>query len=233
LINFNKFFFKLINKIVIINNYLYNEDYWVDEYVNDLYKYLNKKDELSLEQILRINFTFSIKLMSIIFNPIIFIIFYYFKDETKIKEFLSLKEDKEFLNYFLISLCLLIPEIALQIILINIIQIYYKMNINDYLKSCYIRYISRESNFINMRDTMELNINKFWRSLDSFLFSEQFFLNLFLGTSSLLLFFIGFIILSFYSYNPLGEPYLIFIVIIFFVYILVLHILIILFKFIF
>ena len=229
----NKFFFKLINKIVIINNYLYNEDYWVDEYVNDLYKYLNKKDELSLEQILRINFTFSIKLMSIIFNPIIFIIFYYFKDETKIKEFLSLKEDKEFLNYFLISLCLLIPEIALQIILINIIQIYYKMNINDYLKSCYIRYISRESNFINMRDTMELNINKFWRSLDSFLFSEQFFLNLFLGTSSLLLFFIGFIILSFYSYNPLGEPYLIFIVIIFFVYILVLHILIILFKFIF
>ena len=227
----NKFAFKLIHKIVIVNNYLYNEEHWIEDYEKNLYKYLNKRDdEFYLEQILRINYIISIKLMSILFNPIIFIIFFYFKEETKIKDFFSLKEDKICIHFFLISLSLLIPEMAFQIVLINIIQIYYNSNINDYLNSCNIRYKLRENNIINTTDTMELHINQFWRSLDFFLFSEQFFFYLFINSSSLLLLFIGIMILSIYSYNPFGEPYLIFIIIIFFVCILVLHIVIELFK---
>jgi hypothetical protein len=108
----------------------------------------------------------------------------------------------------------------------NIIQIYYDINNNDYLEFCNFRYNIRESNYINMRNTMEYGINKFWRSLDSYLFSEQYYLNVFVSTSCLLLFFIGIIILSSYSYNPFGEPYLIFIIIIFIVCLVVLHLII-------
>ena len=230
----NKFIYKLINKIVIVNNYLYNEDKWKEEYEKEIFKYLNKKDELSLEPILRINYIISVKLMSILFKPITLLIFYKFKEETKIKELFSLKEDKIYIHFFFLSIYLIIPEIILLMILTNIIQIYYNINNNDYLEFCNFRYNIRESDFINMRDTMEYGINKFWRSLDSYLFSEQYYLNLFISTSCLLYFFIGLLILSSYNYNPFGEPYLIFIVMIFIVCILVFHyILIRLFKFIF
>ena len=229
----NRFIYKLFNKIVIIDNYLYNEEDWKEEYKKEIYKYLNKKNELSLEPILRINYIFSIKLMSNFLNPITLIIFYYFREETEIKRLFSLKEDKTIIHYIIITSCIIIPEMFLQLILINIFQKYYDININDYLEYCNFRYNIRKTNFINMMDTMEFGINKFWRSLDSFLFSEQYFLYLFINSSSLILFCIGFIILTFYGYNPLGEPYLIFIGALFFLCIVVLHYLIKLFIFIF
>ena len=229
----NKFIYKLMNKIVIINNYLYNEDQWKEEYEKEIYKYLNKKDLLSLELILRIFFTFSLKLMSIILNPISFLLFYYFKEETKIKDFFLLNNEDILIHYLLISLSLIIPETASQLFLLNIIELYYNININDYLEFCHFRYKIRESNFINMRDTMKLGVNKFWRSLDGFLFSEQFFLNLFISSSSIILLNFGIIILNFYNYNPLGEPYLIFIIPLFSICIVILHFLIKLFTFIF
>ena len=222
----NKFVYKLFNKIVIINNYLYNEEKWKEEYEKEINKYLNKKEEISLEPILRINYIFSIKLISIILNPITIYIFYFFKEETKIKETFSLKEDSIFIHYIIMTSCFMIPEILLQIILINIFKKYYDIDIRDYLEYCDFRYSIRESDFINMRETMEYGINKFWRSLDSLLFSSQFFINLFISSSSLILLFIGIIILTFYSYNPLGEPYLIFIFGLFFFCILFLHLII-------
>ena len=230
--NANKFIYRLFNKIVIINNYLYNEEQWKEEYENEIYKYLNKKNEVSIEPILRINYIFSIKLMSILLTPITFYIFYFFKEETKIKDIFSLKEDIIFIHYIIMTSFFIIPEILLQIILINIFQKYYDISINDYLEYCDFRYSIRESDFINMRETMEFGINKFWRSLDSLLFSEQFFLNLFISSSSLILLFIGIIILTSYSYNPLGEPYLIFIFGLFFFCVLILHLLIKLFEYI-
>ena len=219
----NKLMYKLMHKIVIINNFLYNEEKWKEEYEKQVYKYLNKKDELSLEPILRINYLFSIKLMAVLFNPITVFIFYHFSEETKIKELFSLKEEGLYIHYFLLSLSIIIPEMILQLILINIIQIYYNININDYLEFCHFRYSIRETDFINMRYTMEYGINKFWRSLDALLFSEQYYLNLFISTSFLLLFIIGIIILTFYSYNPLGEPYLIFIIFVFLICIIIFH----------
>ena len=219
----NKLMYKLFHKIVIVNNFLYNEEKWKEEYEKQVYKYLNKKDELSSEPILRIIYLFSIKLMTVLFNPITIFIFYYFSEEIKIKELFSLKEEGLYIHFFLLSLSIIIPEMILQLILINIIQIYYNINVNDYLEFCHFRYSIRETDFINMRYTMEYGINKFWRSLDALLFSEQYYLNLFISTTFFLMFIIGIIILTFYSYNPLGEPYLIFIIFVFLICIIIFH----------
>ena len=209
---------KFINvfSFVKIKN-IYKEE--IDEKIENI-RFNENKNKLTIESVLRINLLFTIKLLSLILTPLVIFSFYIFSEATVLNKIFHLENNGIF-YYLVFSISIIFHEILIQMLITNYIEGIYGFRIQDYLGYCNFRYKMRNTNIIDMSETMDISINTFYRSLDSFLFSDQLYYVLFYSTMALFCELFGFIVSLENEYNPFNDPSLIifislFIVLLFF-----------------
>jgi hypothetical protein len=191
----------------------------IDEKIENI-RFNQNKNKLTIESVLRINLLFTIKLLSLILTPLVIFSFYIFSEATVLNTIFHLENNGIF-YYLVFSIAIIFHEILIQMLITNYIEGIYGFRIQDYLGYCNFRYKMRNTNIIDMSETMDISINTFYRSLDSFLFSDQLYYTLFYSTMSLFCVLFGFIVCLENEYNPFNDPSLIifiglFIVLLFF-----------------
>ena len=206
-------FFRLTNSLLVTLHY----DKVIDNLDEDMEKirFIEEKNKLTIEPILRVCYSFSSKLMFLIFLPSILYIISIFPEEIHSKKIFHIRHGNMY-YYIIFSVAIIIPELLIQYLILNYIQVIYGFRIEDYLGYCKYRYQIRLSDYIDSSQTMDISINSFWRSLDSLLFSEQFYLFFFYTSTSLLALLLGIIIIMVNSYNPFDDPTLFVILLLYF-----------------
>ena len=196
-------FYRMTNSFLITIHY----DKIIDNLDEDMEKirFIEEKNKLTIEPILRVCYSFSSKLMFLILLPSILYIMSIFPKEIHCIAIFHIRHGNMY-YYIIFSVAIIIPELLIQYLILNYIQVIYGYRIEDYLGYCKYRYHIRLSDYIDSTQTMDISINSFWRSLDSLLFSEQFYLFFFYTSSSLLSLLIGVIIFMVNSYNPFDDP---------------------------
>ena len=177
-------------------------------------QYLNHKNKSTIEPILRSMLVFSTNITALVIIPHCLIIMYIFDEEMQ--SFLSFDIKSGNLVYYIIfSLATILPEMLIEMILTNYTETMHGFRIQEYIGYCRYRYSTRNSGWIIMKHTMDTSINSFWRSLDSLLFSEQYYYLLYYASMSLVFLVLAFEIALNHQYNPFGEPMLAIFVLVF------------------
>ena len=171
-------------------------------------RFIEKKYKSTIEPILRTMLSFSVSVTSLVMIPHCLILMYIFEEETQAFVSFNLKSGN-LIYYIIFALAIFLPELIVEMILTNYTEIMHGYRIQDYIAYCRYRYFIRNSSWISTKDTMDTSINPFWRSLDSLLFSEQYYYLLFYASMSLVFLILSFEVALNHEYNPFGEPMLV------------------------
>ena len=206
------FFYRMTHSFLVTIHY----DKIIDNLDEDMEKirFVEEKNKLTIEPILRCCYSFSSKLMFLLLLPSILYIISLFSEEIHCKNIFHIRHGNIY-YYIVFSSCTIIPEIVIQYLILNYIQVIYGFRIEDYMGYCRYRYHIRLSDFIDTTQTMDISIHSFWRSFDSMLFSEQYYLSFFYTCCSLLSILFGVLISMVNSYNLFDDPFLFIIVLLF------------------
>ena len=206
------FFYRMTHSFLVTIHY----DKIIDNLDEDMEKirFVEEKNKLTIEPILRCCYSFSSKLMFLLLLPSILYIISLFSEEIHCKNIFHIRHGNIY-YYIVFSSCTIIPEIVIQYLILNYIQVIYGFRIEDYMGYCRYRYHIRLSDFIDTTQTMDISIHSFWRSFDSMLFSEQYYLSFFYTCCSLLSILFGVLISMVNSYNPFDDPFFFIIVLLF------------------
>lgn len=206
----NKTFWKILYEY-FYNNEKINEG--LDEEIIKI-RFIEKKNKSTIEPILRTMLSFSISVTSLVMAPHCLLLMFIFENETQAFMSFNLKSGN-LIYYIIFALAIFIPELIIEMILTNYTEIIHGYRIQEYINYCRYRYSIRNSSWISMKDTMDTSINSFWRSLDSLLFSEQYYYLLFYASMSLVFLILSFKVALSHEYNPFGEPMLVIFILLF------------------
>jgi len=176
----------------------------LDEQIEKI-RFLQNKNKLTIESVLRTNNLFVIKIMELVLTPLVILTFYIFSEATHAENLFHLENNGLF-YYLDFSIAIITPQLLIQMLIINYIEGIYGYRVQDYLGYCNFRYKLRNTDYLDISETMDISINSFYRSLDAFLFSDQFYLFQLFATTFLFCIMFACIIILINGYNPFDDP---------------------------
>ena len=177
----------------------------------DLIYYYEKPKQLQylIEPILRCLFIYSTDVTSSIMKVHLMLLFFIFREEARTQHVFQMETTNIIKQYMIVSLGITLIEVPIAFGIVYLIESFYNLNIMEYVRYCSYRYSIRNSSWLNPMNIMDISVHSFWRSLDSLLFSEQYYYSLFNAVSGLVFIMFAFIVALNHSYNPFDDPFLI------------------------
>lgn len=159
----------------------------------------------TIEVILRLLLNTTTDIISLYLIPFVLMTIWIFRSSTKFTEEFAISSSN-LVYYIIFSVVITIPETLMDLICINIIELFYGYKILEYLNYSNFRFNIRTSIWIDIKATIDPSITLIYRSLDAMLFSDQYFVMVITLTCGGIMLLIGTIITLRNSYNPFDDP---------------------------
>lgn len=110
--------------------------------------------------------------------------------------------------WYTLILALLIPvQMGLDVLSMYIIDALFDYNVLDYLRFCQYRHRIRKEDWLLNNPTLDISLDKIYRSLDCLLFSDQYYYVVGINGWGQILAIVGFQIITANNYNMFEDPF--------------------------
>ncbi|KAL4446652.1 hypothetical protein ABPG74_005590 [Tetrahymena malaccensis] len=128
----------------------------------------------TLEQVLNQLLTYASKMHSIFTKPCALFLILIFSQENMIPDQYSIRQ-QDFVNYLIFASIIIFPQIMIDVLVLNSLEVLYGIKLYDYFSYCKYKYDNRGVAWIGQNYVKDKTIDINFRSLDNMCFSVQFY----------------------------------------------------------
>ena len=148
---------------------------------------------------------YSMEVVSLFFNPVLILMMIAFRDEMGIPELYGIKaQDMEY--YFWFSVVILFFQLACDMFLHNVLELFHGWKIHDYLVFVRFHFNERRVRWVGMDDQYDEALDEGIRTLHQMGFSSQYYFMSFIHVTGMVLVVLGIEAMMRVSYNFFGDP---------------------------
>lgn len=162
-------------------------------------------EDQSVEQVIQMTLSFSSKIHATFIKPLMLVLIKIFEKETQIPSqyFIGFRE---FDYYIYFAFVFIVPQILIDIYVLNSLELIYGYKIFDYYDYCKYRNEFRQQKLFEHSLSLDRSINKQYRSADNLKFTDQFYYNGSIIIYSILLIILGVTIIIKNHYIVYEDP---------------------------
>jgi len=161
----------------------------------------------SLEPLVWIMQSYAMSFLVLVSAPMMLIFISYYNQVLRIDKFYEIDERNEWMYLLFIGMVIL-PHVVLDIILLNVQELFHGHRVYEYISYTKFRFNTRRVRWQLFADAMDRGVARQFRALDLVAFSSQFYFATLVHAIGVFSFVMGLVIVVAQDFNPFGDPVL-------------------------